>query len=151
VSLLTGALRRVDAAGAQVPAEILASRSPGVKDLRYGYTVDDEWTGKDPDEVFADARRTTAHVDGVGYYFLAATISRDPDHPLGELLGDLVVRVASASGAAPEPSRRIHSTDRAVFPGMNHFELVNHPTVYAVLHDLLAAGVPAEAPRGHAA
>ncbi len=78
VNLLTGVLKNLDAAGAQVPAELLDSRSAGVKDLRYGYTIDEEWAEKDPDEVFADARRNVPLVDGVGYYFLAATISRDP-------------------------------------------------------------------------
>ena len=35
-------------------------------------------------EVFADSRRDLPLVDGVGYYFLAATLSRDPEHPLGQ-------------------------------------------------------------------
>jgi len=139
VNLLTGVLKSLDAAGAQVPAELLDSRSAGVKDLRYGYTVDEEWTGKDPDEVFADARRNVPLVDGVGYYFLAATISRDPEHPLGELLGDLMVRLPSASGEAPEPARRIHFSSGAVFPGMSHIHIANHPDVYEALRDLLAA------------
>ncbi len=139
VSVLTGVLRNVEAAGAQVPAELLDSRSAGVKDLRYGYTIDEEWAGKDPDEVFADARRHVPLVDGVGYYFLAATISRDPDHPLGQLLGDLMVRLPSASGEAPEHARRIHFSGGAVFPGMNHVHIANHPDVYEALRDLLAA------------
>ncbi len=139
VNLLTGVLKSLDAAGAQVPAELLDSRSAGVKDLRYGYTVDEEWAGKDPDEVFADARRNVPLVDGVGYYFLAATISRDPEHPLGELLGDLMVRLPSASGEAPEPARRIHFSSGAVFPGMSHIHIANHPDVYEALRDLLAA------------
>ena len=139
VSVLTGVLRNVGAAGAQVPAELLDSRSAGVKDLRYGYTIDEEWAGKDPDEVFADARRHVPLVDGVGYYFLAATISRDPDHPLGQLLGDLMVRLPSASGEAPEHARRIHFSGGAVFPGMNHVHIANHPDVYEALRDLLAA------------
>ena len=139
VNLLTGVLRNVKVTGAQVPAELLDSRSAGVKDLRYGYTVDEEWAGKDPDEVFADARRNVPLVDGVGYYFLAATISRDPDHPLGQLFGDLLVRVPSASGEAPEPTRRIHFSSGAVFSGMNHVYIANHPDVYEALRDLLAA------------
>jgi len=139
VNLLTGVLRNVEVAGAQVPAELLDSRSAGVKDLRYGYTVDVEWAGKDPDEVFADARRNVPLVDGVGYYFLAATISRDPDHPLGQLLGDLLVRLPSASGEAPEPARRIHCSSGAVFSGMNHLCIANHPDVYEALRELLAA------------
>lgn len=139
VNLLTGVLRKVDAAGAQVSAELLETRSAGIKDLRYGYTVDEEWTGRDPDEVFADARRNVPLVDGVGYYFLAATISRDPEHPLGQLLGDLMVRLPSASGEAPEPARRIHFSSGKVLPGMNHVHLANHPDVYEALRDLLAA------------
>jgi pimeloyl-ACP methyl ester carboxylesterase len=139
VNLLTGTLRNVEAAGAQVPAELLDGRSAGVKDLRYGYTVDEEWAGKDPDAVFADARRNVPLVDGVGYYFLGATITRDPDHPLGRLLGDLLVRLPSASGAAPEPARRIQFSSGAVSPGMNHVRIANHPDVYEALRDLLAA------------
>ena len=139
VNLLAGVLRNLDAAGAQVPAELLDSRSAGVKDLRYGYTVDEEWAGKDPDEVFADARRNVPLVDGVGYYFLAATIARDPEHPLGELLGDLMVRLPSASGEAAEPARRIHFSGGSVFPGMSHIHIANHPDVYEALRDLLAA------------
>jgi len=138
VNLLTGVLRKVDAAGAQVPAELLNARSSGVKDLRYGYTVDEEWAGNDPDEVFADARRNVPLVDGVGYYFLATTVSHDPEHPLGQLLGDLMVRLPSASGEAPEPARRIPFSGGAVFPGMNHVHIASHPDVYDALRDLLA-------------
>ena len=139
VNVLTNVLRKVDAAGAQVPVELLDARSAGVKDLRYGYITDEEWAGKDPDEVFADARRNVPLVDGVGYYFLAATISRDREHPLGQLLGDLMVRLPSASGQHPEHARRIHFSDGRVFSGMNHIHIANHPKVYEALRDLLAA------------
>ncbi|MGB5702304.1 MAG: hypothetical protein WBM48_05780 [Polyangiales bacterium] len=139
VNVFTSVLKRVEAAGAQVPAALLDARSAGVKDLRYGYTVEEEWAGKDPDEVFADARRNIPLVEGVGYYFLAATISRDPEHPLGQLLGDLMVRLPSALGEHPEPDRKIHFSGGTVFPGMNHIHIANHPEVYDALRDLLAA------------
>jgi pimeloyl-ACP methyl ester carboxylesterase len=139
VNVLTSVLRRVDAAGAQVPAELLDARSVGVKDLRYGYTVDEEWAGKDPDAVFADARKNVPFVDGVGYYFVAATIFRDPAHPLGQLLGDLLVRLPSAAGQAPEPARRIPFNGGGTVHGMNHVDIASHPAVYDVLRDLLAA------------
>ena len=139
VNTLTGVLRKVEVAGAQVPAELLDSRSAGVKDLRYGYTLDEEWVGRDPDEMFANHRRSLPLVDGVGYYFLAATISRDPDHPVGRLFGDWLVRLPSASGEARERSRRIPFDRGAVFPGMNHLHIANHPDVYEALRDLLAA------------
>jgi pimeloyl-ACP methyl ester carboxylesterase len=139
VNLLTGLLRNIQAAGAQVPAALLDSRSAGVKDLRYGYTIDEEWAWKDPDEGFADARRDVPPVDGVGYYFLAATISSDPEHLLGQLFGDLLVRLPSASGEALEPTRRIRFSRGVVFPGMDHIHIANHPDVYEALRDLLAA------------
>jgi pimeloyl-ACP methyl ester carboxylesterase len=138
VNVFTSVLKRVEAAGAQVPAELLDARSAGVKDLRYGYTIEEEWAGRDPDAVFADARRNIPLVEGVGYYFLAATISRDPEHPVGQLLGDLMVRLPSAIGEHPEPARKIHFSGGTVFPGMNHIHIANHPDVYEALHDLLA-------------
>jgi pimeloyl-ACP methyl ester carboxylesterase len=137
-NLLTWILRRLDAAGADVPAALLDARSAGIKDLRYGYTIDEEWIGRDPDRVFADARRNVPLVDGVGYYFLAATITRDLHHPVGQLLGDLLVRLPSAAGEAPEPARRIPFRSGAVFTGMHHVHLANHPDVYEALRDLLA-------------
>jgi len=70
---------------------------------------------------------------------LAATVPRDPDHPLGRLLGDLVVRLPSASGEAHEPARRIRCSSVAVFSGMNHLDIANHPDVYEALRDLMAA------------
>jgi pimeloyl-ACP methyl ester carboxylesterase len=139
VNLLAGILRRIDAAGAQVPADLLNARSSGIKDLRHGYTLDGEWEGRDPDAVFANARRNVPLVDGVGYYFVAATISSDPTHPVGELVGDLLVRLPSASGQAPEPARRIRFRSGAVLSGMNHIHLANHPDVYAALRTLLGA------------
>jgi pimeloyl-ACP methyl ester carboxylesterase len=139
VNLLTGVLRNVEVAGTQVLAEVLNSRSAGVKDLRYGYTVEEEWVSMDPDEVLVDSRRDLPLVDGVGYYYLAATISRNPDHPLSQLLGDLLVRLPSASGKAVEPNCRIPFANGAVFPGMNHLHLANHPDVYEALRGLLAA------------
>lgn len=138
VNLFTGILRNVDAAGAQVPARILNSRSAGVKDLRYGYTVDEEWLGKDPDAVFANARLDVPLVDGVGYYFFAATISKDTKHPVGRLLGDLLVRLPSAAGKTRNAARLIPFSSGRVFPGMSHIHIVNHPDVYAALRDALA-------------
>jgi pimeloyl-ACP methyl ester carboxylesterase len=138
VHVLTGVLRGVRAAGAEVPAALLDSRSAGIKDLRYGYTVDEEWLGRDPDAVFADARRDIPLVEGVGYYFVATTLTRDPAHPVGQLLGDLMVRLPSARGHAPDPARRIRFADGRVLPGMDHVHIASHPAVYEALREFLA-------------
>lgn len=128
VNLLSALLRSIPAAGATVPAAVLDARSAGIKDLRHGYTIDEEWQGHDPNAVLHDNRHDTPLVDGVGYYAVATTITKDPEHPAGQLLGDLLVRAASGSGERHIP---FHSSQ--MVPGMNHLHIANHPAIYDVL------------------
>jgi pimeloyl-ACP methyl ester carboxylesterase len=136
-NLLGGLLGAIDTPGTQVPAQILAARSAGIKDLRYGYTLDTEWQGKDPDAVLADERLDVPQVAGVDYVFLGSTLARDPRRPLGVILGDILVRWPSAVGHAHEPTRRIPFSNARVFGGIGHVEVINHPEVYAVLEACL--------------
>lgn len=142
VNLLTHVLGAVDLAGAQVPAQVLNARSVGIKDLRYGYTLDEEWQGADPDALLVDRRQNAPLVDSVGYYFVSATLTEDPAHPLGILLGDLLVRPRSAAGHAAEPARRIPFRAGRAINGLNHFQLTNHPDVYAVIRQCIDGDLP---------
>lgn len=137
VNILGSLLRAFNLPGTQAPAQILNSRSAGIKDLRFGYTVDDEWSDKDPDAFMSDNRLNLPLVDGVGYYFIAATITADPDHPMGLLVGDIMVRVPSAAGHTSDPDRRIPFRSGLVFNGMDHLHMANHPDVYKVIRDFL--------------
>jgi hypothetical protein len=141
--VLSGVLARFDAAGAQVPAEVLNARSDGVKDLRFGYTVDEEWKGRNPDALLEDNRLNVPLVDTVEYYFLAATLTKDPAHPWGRIVGDILVRLPSAAGYAAEPSRRVPFRSGRVFGAMNHFHLASHPDVYRAIRSFLQDGAMA--------
>lgn len=132
-NVLSALLGAFDTPGAQIPSEVLNTRSAGIKDLRFGYTVDEEWLGRNPDRLLADNRHNVPLVDGVEYYFVAASVTRDPDHPMGVLLGDLLVRPASAAGQAADPTRRIPFRSGRVFSGMNHLHMANHPQVYQAI------------------
>jgi pimeloyl-ACP methyl ester carboxylesterase len=127
---LLGAL---DTSATQVLASLLQARSDGIKDLRYGYTTEAEWLGRDPDALLEDHRLQIPFIDSVTYGFIAACLSRDPQGPLGRLFGDALVRVPSASGRAAEPARHLPFQLGHLAPGMNHVELQSHPEVYAVL------------------
>jgi len=133
VNLTAGALRFFETTATQVISELLNSRSAGIKDLRFGYTTDEEWLDQDPDAVLHDRRADARLLDHVGYYFVGATISRDPAHPLGHLVGDLLVRLPSAAGHHPEPVRRIPFHSGKILGGLSHVQLANHPTVYEAL------------------
>jgi pimeloyl-ACP methyl ester carboxylesterase len=135
--LLSSVLRVFDTPGTQVPAAVLEARSAGVRDMRHGHVIDEGWHDADPEAWFEHSRREAPFLDGVAYYYVASTVTSDPGDPLGQFVGDLLLRPASASGHAAEPARRVPFPVGRVFGGMNHFDLTNHPDVYAQLRQWL--------------
>ena len=71
------------------------------------------------------------------YHLVAATLTRSERHPVGHVVGDLLVRPRSAYG---------RDRTRTLFPGADvlhvgrtdHFGLLNHPEVHAALKRWLA-------------
>ena len=71
------------------------------------------------------------------YHLVAATLTRSERHPVGHVVGDLLVRPRSAYG---------RDRQRTLFPdadvlhvgGTDHFGLLNHPDVHAALKRWLA-------------
>lgn len=124
-------LQGFDAPGAWIPGRLLAGRSAGIKDLRYGYTVDEEWRGLDPDALLDDRRVGAPLMDGPTWYFVAATLTKDAEHPVGRLVGDLLVRVPSASG--PKVTRGSFPIETRHFGAVMHHQLQSHPDVYALI------------------
>lgn len=135
----TALLDRIDLPATQIGARILASRSAGIKDLRVGAIIDEDWQRADPDlptdaELLSHAR----------HYFVSATITDDPDHPVGHLVGDLLVRVPSSTGPALRQAHFAIETRR--YGGILHHQLQNHPSVYAELRNACASRDRAEHP-----
>ncbi len=129
---LAGALlEAIDTPGTRIPGRLVNGRSAGVKDLRHGSLVDEDWLGRDPDAVVADRPSEVPLIDGVRYYFLSATITEDPTHPLGRLVGDMLVRVGSASGGPRGGDPGAFPIRTHCFGGIAHHALQCHPDVYA--------------------
>lgn len=141
-NLVASVLSSFDAAGTQVPAKILNARSAGIKDTRFGYVVDEDWTGRDPDALLTDHRHDIPLASNAVYGFVASVFARDATHPMGTLLGDLLVRVPSASGKATDTIRDIPFHIGATLPGLHHLALMNHPDVYRELIRFLAIRPP---------
>jgi pimeloyl-ACP methyl ester carboxylesterase len=113
---LAKGLHAAAAALARVPesralARFLDLRSAGIRDLRLGL-----------DEPF---------VPGVTYYAVSATVTREHGHPVGRVVGDLLVRRDSARGHGPA-GRRIPFTAANTHHagGLDHFHVLNDPGVY---------------------
>lgn len=116
-------------------ATFLNARSDGVKDLRFGACLDDDWCDADPDEFLNDRCHEAPFLPHATYHFVAATVAPPL---LGMIAGDHLVRSRSAAGRGG--SRRIpfDAEQGLTLTGLNHFDLLNHPLVYAKLRDWLA-------------
>jgi pimeloyl-ACP methyl ester carboxylesterase len=117
-------------------ATVLNARSAGIKDLRFGSCLDEDWSDCDPDEFLRDRCQETPFLPHAGYYFVGATLNPGP---LGSLLGDLFVRMPSASGRGNGKGRSIpFEVDNGhELAGLTHFDLLNHPAVYEQLRTWL--------------
>ncbi len=135
-NVVTGLLGAIDLPGTQVTARILEGRSAGIKDLRHGSLVDEDWLGRDPDALMAEQQREVPLLPNATYHFVAATVTSDPEHPVGRLIGDLLVRPPSSGG--PVPIRRTFAIETSRFGGVMHHQIQNHPAIYEVVRRALA-------------
>lgn len=121
-------------------SEFLDFRSGGIKDLRFGAIRDDDWHEADPDPLLRDVVDDVPLPNGIEQHFVAGVITADPSHPVGLLVGDLVVRVGSGTGRSR--NRRVEATHLRVFGGRNHTDLVHDPDVHAQVSAWLGTGPP---------
>lgn len=131
INALSWAFRRLPETRAL--RSLLNARSVGIKDVRYGACVDEDWQFcEDPDEFLRDRCTEVPFLHGAAYYFIAATVL---DGPVGSILGDLLVRVPSASGRGTGRGRRIpfEAKNGHQLTGVTHMGLLNHPAIYEQL------------------
>jgi pimeloyl-ACP methyl ester carboxylesterase len=122
-------------------ARLLNTRSAGVKDLRFGSLLEDDWTDVDPDGFLTGRAAEVPFLEHVNYYFVAATVTKNRNHPLGLVVGDLLVQFSSASGDSrrrrlPFPIEHGHHVG-----GVNHVDLLTDPGVWAQLEHWLTRPV----------
>jgi pimeloyl-ACP methyl ester carboxylesterase len=112
-------------------------RSAGIKDLHHGDLLDQDWQEHHPRRPRQDRRQAVPLLEGVEYYFAAATLGRHRHDPLGYLLGDLLVRLDSAVGSHKDDLRRlaINPENCRVFHEKNHFDLLDDKRVHQQIID----------------
>lgn len=98
---------------------LLAFRSNGIQDLAEGYLHETRGADGQPPDRSADIGPALP----VRQMFVAATLSRSQDSIWGRLVGDLLVRPASAA----DPT---HNADVRWLGGLHHFDLLGHDRVY---------------------
>jgi triacylglycerol lipase len=131
-------LSAIDTPGTKIPARLIAGRSAGIKDLRHGALVDEDWIGRDLDAPGDPELARVPLLPHATYHFIAATVTEDPEHPVGRIIGDLLVQRPSASGV--ELTHETFPIETQCFGGILHHQIQNHPAVYAQLRRALADG-----------
>jgi pimeloyl-ACP methyl ester carboxylesterase len=72
------------------------------------------------------------------YRLVAATLTTSPKHPVGQVVGDLLVRVESARGRDRRGADLFPDADFLHVGRTDHFGLLNHPEVHSALRRWLA-------------
>lgn len=104
-------------------------RSAGIKDLRFGSCVEEDWRDCDPDEFLRDRCREVPFLPSATYCFVGATVTARPEG-IGGLVGDLLVHYQSASGKGRRRRIPFEVDNGRHLGGVHHLELLNHPAVY---------------------
>ena len=114
----------------------LNRRSVGIKDLRYGALLEEDWLGFEADELLTDRCTPATLLPGVAYSVASATLSREPH---GLFATDLLVQHGSAHGIGKVRSipfdreRTFHLGGRK-----HHFDLLADKRVYDQMRSWLA-------------
>ncbi len=108
-------------------------RSNGILDLRYGSVRDDDWEHLPARIGLMDDNRKPAPLPSyINSYMIAGTVeSENNQNKALNILGDYLVSVKSALGEHPHPrfQLKLPESHKAVFYGLNHFEIQYHPVV----------------------
>jgi len=119
-------------------ATALASRSVGIKDLRYGDIRPSDWADiRDPDAWRAEPAECAPLLQSAMHYYIGATLTREQDHPVARMIGDALVTFPSASGNGPTRKLAFDVDRGCHLGGLHHFDLLNHPRVWALLRKWL--------------
>jgi pimeloyl-ACP methyl ester carboxylesterase len=122
-------------------AAFLNRRSAGVKDLRYGACLDEDWKDCDPDEFLRDRCHEVPFLPTAIYHFVATSAA---PRALGLIVGDHLVRSKSASGVGKVRRLPFEAAHGLTLTGLNHFDLLNHPSIYTKLREWLSQSTSQE-------
>ena len=128
VHFAAGALRSVSVTAPF--GNLLGRRSAGVRDLFHGSLVDDDWSGRDPDAFRQHPATAVPLLPQARHLFVTASLTRDPNHPLGRFIGDGLVLTPSGRGESRARSVGFTTEHGLHLGGASHFTLLNDDDVY---------------------
>jgi len=107
-------------------------RSAGIKDLRYGFLVEEDWKGKDPDSFVNSEKKHVPLLKHTKYYVITGTLMENPNHFLSEFFGDAIVGKWSAKGKSGNSKYDLSFPEKNIkeLPGIMHIKLMHDIRVF---------------------
>jgi hypothetical protein len=97
-----------------------------------------DWADAAPDARVSSRTDVALH-EGARHFVVLATLVGTHETRLGQWVGDLLVRPASAVGDTGDERRlAFRDSDICRLSGLHHLQLLNHPAVYQQLHSWLS-------------
>lgn len=97
-----------------------------------------DWRSRGVHDLVAGLAEDVPPLPHARYHLVAATLTRSRTHPVGDVVGDLLVRPRSAYGRARGGQDLFPGADVVHVGRTDHFGLLNHPDVHAALREWLA-------------
>jgi pimeloyl-ACP methyl ester carboxylesterase len=142
-NLTSFVLNRVPNITAGIIGQAIDLRSDGIKDLRFGLMVDDDWRGRAYDDRLFVTRAVVEPLPGVSYHVLVGTLHSEGTSPVAAHLGDGMVGRRSAMGQSFfGPADPL--ADRAsftLFPRTGHLSMLIDPEVGRHVTDIVREAV----------
>ncbi|MCD6584649.1 MAG: alpha/beta hydrolase [Desulfobacteraceae bacterium] len=129
-NLFSGFLKTIPLPYTRLAGNVADLRSSGIKDLRFGYLVDEDWEGYDPDAILKNNINRVTLQEGVSHYVVTGSLTKNPDHLMTQLFGDPMVRKSSAMGRSRQERRHLPVNDHKEFAHIGHIKLAHCHDVY---------------------
>ncbi len=136
-NVVTNVLEKIPNPFVKITKNVINLRSAGIKDLRYGYLIDEDWKGKDPDTLLKNSKNAVPLLEGVSYYIISGTVTDDPESIFAVWFGDALVRKPSVLG---KDKSGIHTLpipeeNHKELAGIDHITLMHEPKVYELIKE----------------
>ncbi len=129
-NLFSGFLKTIPLAYTQLAGNVADLRSSGIKDLRFGYLVDEDWEGYNPDAILKNNKNRVTLLEGVSHYAVTGSLTKNPDHLMTQLFGDPMVRKSSAMGRSGQERLHLQINYHKEFANIGHLKLAHCHDVY---------------------
>lgn len=120
-------------------AKIADERSNGIKDLRWGFMVDEDWQSSTANDLLNVTRKSLPPLKGVKYYIIVGTLMENEMNVVSQYFGDGLVGKQSATGEIFSTSDLQNDNFLVfrVFPKIHHISLLTNSDVYGFIKETI--------------